>query len=262
MQETTYLLIREKEVVQAMWIYPSQPKSKENLRPGDAVPGTELHTNSTDKPIAVPHHTAAKERAQAEKNSQKAVQRRKQLRSLIMCYFTGMLAAGIFTATVQGRGLDFIRYYVSFVMKVRQSGDEMLIFSTEFLGSVLLMTLELLCGFCAFGVPILHSLILLRGCGAGLFTAALYAERRLRGLLINVMLFWIPEVLLSAMLIVFCALARRSAGYLSAICFGNNQIAKNIVPKDLLWRYLVFCALSMIPCGLAAVLAHLFVPIL
>lgn len=238
-----------------MWIYPenqqSNQQSKVNVVQSARNP---VKPCKRAKPVKHPSkHTKTIQRIPA-----KVLQNKRQVVLHILCYLSGILLASLFIAGLQGKGVDFIHYYLSFVMDVRRSGDSMLIFSTEFLSSVLLLSIALLCGFCAFGSPLLYVLLLLRGCGAGLLVATLYAEQRMRGILINLLLFLLPEALMSMVLIVFCMMARDSSKHLGEICF-KRRVDQQLIPQDLFFCYLICCILSMLPCGLSAILAYLFV---
>ena len=189
-----------------------------------------------------------------------ASQRKKHrtAKALVFMYLLGSLAASILTGWSAGTMKEFIHRYLSFALKVHASGDGMLVFSTHFLGSFFQLTLAMICGLCAFGTPLLYILVLMRGVGAGIFTAALYMEQGLHGFVLNVLLFWVPELLLTGLLIGFCHNAHGSARSIAASCFGHSkQQSSDPQPSSLLFRYLIFCAASMIPCAALAGLSLL-----
>lgn len=238
-----------------MWIYPANAQQKVSTAPPSSAKAPLENTQKPQNATTIGRRTKCYHRL--SKGSLHMIHNKRKIRLLAICYLAGILLASLFTVNLQGKGAAFIHHYLTFVMDVRRSGDALLIFSTEFLSSILLFTLVLLAGLCAFGVPLIYIFLLLRGCGTGLFVSTLYAELRLHGILINLLLFLLPETLLSALSIMFCAMARDSSRHLAGICFRHHTDQKG-VPQELTFRYLVYSIMAMIPCGLAAILAHLF----
>lgn len=262
----------QKDVVQAMWIYPNTPSqptfSSKTMRTScehiPAIsPSPATQTTPSDATLSHEEPKATTLPAEAPRSMKRSSKKSRSYKATIIAYFIGMLAASMLAGNSSGRISDFIHYYLDFAIKIYQSKDWMLIFSTEFLGAFLQMTIAMVCGFCAFGAPFLVLLLFFRGIGAGLMSGTLYITHHLQGILINAVLFWIPEVFFSVLFIIFCAIARRSSKYLAGICFESVTEEKSpIASKNLFLKYLIFCVIAMIPCAVSAFLASVFSSIL
>lgn len=251
-----------------MWIYPTTP-SQPTLLPKTRQTSCEHvpSPSAQSAPLDTAHsHEEAKEpplTSEFSHSIRHSSKKKRSYKATIIAYFIGMLVASILAGNSSGRIADFIHYYLDFAIKIYQSKDWMLIFSTEFLGAFLQMTIAMICGFCAFGAPFLVLLLFFRGIGAGLMSGTLYITHHLQGVLINAVLFWIPEVFFSVLFIIFCAIARRSSKYLAGICFESVTEEKSpIASKNLFFKYLIFCVIAMIPCAFSAFLASMFSSIL
>lgn len=262
----------KKDVVQAMWIYPNTPSqptfSPKTMRTSHEhipaiSPSPSTQTTPSDTTLSHEEPKATFLSPEAPRSMKRSAKKNRSYKATIIAYFIGMLVASILSGNSSGRIADFIHYYFDISIKIYQSKDWMLIFSTEFLGTFLQMTIAMVCGFCAFGAPLLVLLLFFKGIGAGLISGTLYITHHLQGVLINAVLFWVPEVFFSVVFIIFCAIARRSSKYLAGVCFESVTEEKSpIASKNLFLKYLIFCVISMIPCAFSAFLASVFSSIL
>ena len=232
-----------------MWIYPAAPAERTSAVPKPPKP-----------PVSPPVQPVQAEQTPALAKKKASLPR--ELPLLAACYLVGILAASLYIGLSSGQTWAFTQYYCDFMMKLHSSGDAVLVCSVRFLTSFVQLSLLLLCGLCAFGSPLAGMLLFLKGTGTGLFCAALYGQYGARGVLINLLLFWLPEVLETLLILFMGRFAILSARNLAALCFEHPRPAHTAGPQKLLFRYLVLCLIALVPCMLSAGLSLLFSPLL
>ena len=243
-----------------MWIYPAAPKPSPAQANG-TQPAQRISVTAKPRPEPKPQPAPAVKPAAPAISAKKGSAQTQWLR-LGLCYLCGMLPVCLGVQALNGRPAEFLQFYVDSILNIHCGKDWMLVFSTEFLSAFVQLTLVLLCGLCAFGSPLVHGLLWIKGAGAGVLCSMLYLHRGIRGVVINLLLFWLPELLCTALLILFGRFAVQSAHTLSDLCFNRVRVGSPYKPQRLFFRYLVFCVVSMVPCALSAGLSALFAPLL
>ena len=238
-----------------MWIYPEAPaQTQVDLVHAGEASGFAEHPQ---KPKKQPEKEAPS--AGISGIPKKNIWQNRTGTALFAGYIAGLLIAGLIVSRVDGRLSDYVRYYAECVVKIHRSGDGILIFSVRYLSAFLQFSLALLSGLCAFGKPIIYMLALLKGAGAGLFTAALYSAYQFKGLLLYAALFCIADAVLLYVFLGFSQSCAVHAGKLASICFSEKAgEMPTLTAQKLVSKYLISCVAVMLPIAITALLAVLF----
>ena len=212
------------------------------------------------RPPAAP--TAGKSRAPRHAPPAKQAQRpviAGPLRLYLILYAGGLLAAGCLLQSASPFIRRFVQYYCGAWIGLLQAGQPLHLFSTLFLSGMLLLSLILLAGLCAFGAPLIYAQLLAAGLGNGLLALEFFLLYGWKGLLLYIPLAGITAAWLAQAM---CALAQdavQSAGALFRCCaFGaaGGTSASPLQSRPLIGRYLFSCTLLILFCGTSAVLAQ------
>lgn len=179
-----------------------------------------------------------------------------------VAYLAGILAGGLLFASMGQNAAAYIEFYRDALLELFHTAPPLQLFSGQFLAAFLQLSLTVLCGLCAFGMPFLFLLLILRGAVFGCFCAAVLAAYGPRGALITAILFWLPEVCGALIQAALSIWSMRSAMQIGTVCFGRNDPCRPETPRHLLNVYLTLCLCSLLPCGLSALLALLFGPMI
>jgi hypothetical protein len=180
------------------------------------------------------------------------------MRLMVCLYVAGLFLSGILLAAVQGKGAEFLRYYAENWTNLFCSlASPLHLFSTLFLSGVLSMTLLLVFGFCAFGVPLVYGLLVCKGAGSGLLALELFLLHGWKGALLYIAFPALTDIFLGWCLCSLGCLCAQNA----ATLFGGRSAAdgaggSRLTGKLLLNRYLFLCTLQILSCGLSAVLTQ------
>lgn len=134
------------------------------------------------------------------------------------------------------------------------------LFGTAFLQ----LTLTMLCGFSAIGMPALALLFLLRGAFLGLGASSVFVQGGAKALVIHWLLSFLPELTLLLLALWLSGYAAQLAGGLFREVFGGGA-ARNALfaaARRVLVRYFVVLLASGVICLLGAGLAVLFAGVL
>ena len=126
-----------------------------------------------------------------------------------------------------------------------QAGADML-FSMGFLGYIGVLLALLLVGLCAFGSPLVLTLIFLRGLWESAYVALLYAQSGWQGVLLYTLVFWIPGLLCVGFQLQFAAEALRTSRLIRQNCLANGGPTMRSSVKGFLLRFLTFGALGVV----------------
>ena len=155
----------------------------------------------------------------------------------------------------------FMEYFTQASVDQRQSGVLGSIFSTAFLSALAQLTAALLMGFCAFGGPLLFLLVAMRGVSIGGICAVLYAQSGMKGVLLYTLLFWLPDMIFSLLLIVLSCSAVALSNTVAANCLGAASPGLRLKAQRLMARYLTVSVVCILPSALAGLLGRVFGPI-
>ena len=174
-------------------------------------------------------------------------------------YLAGLAAGSLCSRVLSEPLLTYARYFASIDLGLRTTGNAAMVFSVGFLSLFCQLTLVLIAGFCVLGVGLVPITMLLKGAGAGVFTALLYQQLGpAKGLLLQALVFWLPETLGSLFSILLSVSALQVSCGLLRCCLGQSGGSLGAASRRLIRRYLTICFLSMLVCGLSVLLTLAF----
>ena len=133
--------------------------------------------------------------------------------------------------------------------------------SVSFLSAMILQAVVLFFSLSCIGAPVLACVPVLRGISIGCVSAYLYASMGMRGLLANLILFWLPAILQSVFLVLFTDAALDTSTSLFRLNFLEQ--ATGAGPKiSRCLRIFVVSSLGMLLAAiLEGLLAVIFAPV-
>ncbi len=154
-----------------------------------------------------------------------------QRKSKILVYTVGlgctMLAGVVIGAMIMNRAGQINNKYLSYLMESfldgHKNGSFGMILSFAFLSCISLQILIFLFGFSSVGAPFVVLLPFLRGIYTGVVSGYLYADMGIKGVLLNALLFWLPQVLQGVAMLIFAGQALDMSIFLFASCFFEPQ---------------------------------------
>lgn len=174
-------------------------------------------------------------------------------------YLAGLAAGSLCSRLLSEPLLTYARYFASIDLSLRTTGNAAMVFSAGFLSLFCQLTLVLIAGFCVLGIGLIPVTMVLKGAGAGVFTALLYQQLGpAKGLLLQALVFWLPETLGALIAVVLSTSALQVSFGLFQCCMGQAGTNLEIASRRLIHRYLTLCFVSMLVCGLSVVLTLVF----
>lgn len=177
--------------------------------------------------------------------------------AFLLGYLPGILAG---RAGLLALGGELAAYYMD--------GQRFAVFGSAlaalYAAAFLQLTLTMLCGFSALGVPLLAGGFLLRGGFLGLGAASVFAEGGAKALVIHWLLTFLPELalLLLALWLAGCAAGLAGWLYRDTFCGGVARNALSASARRLLIRYGAALGMSLIVCLVGSGLDILFAGVL
>lgn len=175
------------------------------------------------------------------------------------------MLAGVLLGSICQVAAESNRYATYFVRQYLEGvhgGGFIATASGTFLSAMAMQAAALFFSLSCIGAPVLLCLPFLRGVSIGCVSAYLYSDMGSRGLLANLILLWVPEVLRALLLISFISIALDT----SVSLFRLNFLARSPSPDMGIKRCLhsfVLASLGMLPVSiLEGVLAAVFAPVL
>ena len=174
-------------------------------------------------------------------------------------YLAGLAAGAVCVSFLSEKLLAYAAYFTQFNLNLHKTGNQPLIFSTSFLSLFVQLTLVLMLGFCVLGCGLIPLFLVVKGAGTGCFFALLYTQvGTVKGLFLQALVFWLPEVLGSLIVILLSAFALRVSLGLAQGCTGQFPPALRQSSKCLVHRYLALCFAAMVPCACSVELSLWF----
>lgn len=195
------------------------------------------------------------------RNRHPAKQLRKQwpLAICLALYCAGLLAgaASLSGAAQQGYFGLFAAQYISSHLSQPVST----VWQVDFLSGMLSLTVLLFGALSCAGAPLVCAVPLFRGLCTGLLTGWLYTNLGGAGLLMNTLIFWLPNTGISALTV-----------WLGGVCLKNSVLmgkclsgAVRPLPagklRQLVWQYFMVCLACLGFCLLQAALLAVFGPV-
>ena len=174
-------------------------------------------------------------------------------------YLAGLAAGSLCSRMLSEPLLTYARYFASIDLGLRTTGNAAMVFSVGFLSLFCQLSLVLISGFCVLGIGLIPITMVLKGAGAGIFTALLYQQLgAAKGLVLQALVFWLPETLGSLFVILLSAFALHVSCGLLRCCLGQGGSGLGAASRRLIHRYLTICFVSMLVCGLSVLLTLVF----
>lgn len=174
-------------------------------------------------------------------------------------YLAGLAAGSLCSRMLSEPLLTYARYFASIDLGLRTAGNAAMVFSVGFLSLFCQLSLVLIAGFCVLGIGLIPITMVLKGAGAGIFTALLYQQLgAAKGLVLQALVFWLPETLGSLLVILLSAFALHVSCGLLRCCLGQGGSGLGAASRCLIHRYLTICFVSMLVCGLSVLLTLVF----
>lgn len=198
-------------------------------------------------------------------SGQPAVQYRKsavgKMAGLSCSLFAGVVFGSVFPYMAESN--RYLAYFVQQYLVGNHNGSFSSVASGSFLSSMLMQATVLFFGLSCIGAPLLVCIPFLRGITIGCISAYLYTEMGSRGLVANMILLWIPEVLQAACLLFFVSAALE----LSIDLFRSSFLAQtpgSAGPKiGRCMRCFIFSSLGLLLASvIEGLLAAIFAPVL
>lgn len=250
-----------------MWTYRNE-KTAASVGQTSRFPGNPCTANQTNANVpfvekAAPH-TAHGPVTTIGKASfaQRAIYPKKRLSAF---YLGGLLyLIGIFLGAIWRPGPDswlqeYAQHYAESQITRYLECQAGMIFCAQFLALLMQLLLATLAGFCAFGVLLLPVIILLKGIGAGFFSACLYLEYGLmKGAGMELLFFLLPQLFGLFLLLSQSAAAWKLSRELLAVCTHNRGVRSTAESKRVLNRLLLCCTAALVPAVLSSLCSVLF----
>lgn len=174
-------------------------------------------------------------------------------------YLTGVLLGALWRPDPDSWLWEYAQHYVDLQITRHLEHQLAQIFCAQFLALLTQLILAALAGFCTFGVALLPAIILLKGIGAGFFTACLYLEYGLaKGAGIELLLFFFPQLLGLFLLLSQSTAAWHLSRALLAVCIHNRGTRPLMESKRVLSRLLLCCCAALVPSILSCICSVLF----
>lgn len=150
--------------------------------------------------------------------------------ALLLLLLCGILCGTIFFSVADSTEQSTTYYFMRQYLAHRLQGSFLQVFSFSFLSAFCLQACALLFGFCAFGSVLLLLLPLAKGITIGAVSAYLYIEYGWRGVLINAVMHWIPNVLQCVCLLLFIQVGMHSATAIFAAFVSKKEHRRTFLP--------------------------------
>lgn len=224
------------------------------------VPGTPQPAGQSQrpalppKPVSPPRPAPAPTPARPKPLARTAAVGRRKAGNRLACgmgalYLLGLCIGAACSRFLSSTLLTYAEYYTQFSLNLHKTGNQPLIFSTGFLSLFVQLTLLLVLGFCVLGCGLIPAFLLVKGTGTGCFFALLYTQLGpVKGLFMQALIFWLPEVLGSLVVVLLSVYALRVSFGLFSSCTGHIPPSLRQNSKRLVNRYLILCFIGMMPC--------------
>ncbi len=260
-----------------MWVYtpPKESQKKPDnsfagyrTAPAASSPAPLFSDDAFPPPRRLPDHALDSGKASAVaqghvvlpagKHAAPAAPLSRSMRLMLFFYAAGLFLSGVLLTLLPGKGTEFLRYYAENWTNLFCSlASPLHLFSTLFLSGVLSMTLLLVFGFCAFGVPLVYGLLLCKGAGSGLLALELFLLHGWKGTILYIVFPALTDIFLGWCLCSLgCLCVQNAASLWGGQAAGGTESEGRLTGKLLLNRYLFLCTLQILSCGLSAVLTQ------
>lgn len=118
----------------------------------------------------------------------------------------GIFIGAILSQTQYKNEQNYYTYLINSMLDSYKSGSFTKILFTSFFSCIILQLALLLSGFCCFGAPIIAGTVFLKGLMCGCLSSYLYLQLGLKGAFLNIIIFWLPQVMQAVLITLFAAI--------------------------------------------------------
>lgn len=172
-------------------------------------------------------------------------------------FFIGLISGALYAQKNTG---GYLKYFVAGYLEEHLKGTFTPVFSLSFLPVIALHVLIVMLAFSCLAFPFIASLPFLKGFSMGMIVTILYVDHGLKGILIDGLLLWIPGVIQSIALLLFCCEALGcSLELFRGVLLHKGTLSISI--GDFLGSFVLWSAIGLAAAMLEGVLSMLFGPI-
>lgn len=177
-----------------------------------------------------------------------------------------ILLAGVLLGSL-GQAMDaqkpYLAHFIAQYLDQHRSSGFAAAVGTSFFSAMLMQLLIVFLGLSCVGIPFLICVPLLQGISIGCIGAFLYGAMGVRGLLANLILFWVPEVLQAIFLLILADAAIDTSWPLFRACFLSQSFDGIRARADACLRCFVRTSIGMLASALLeGALSAIFAPVL
>ena len=174
-------------------------------------------------------------------------------------YLIGLLVGSVVTTFANSSFTDYAQSFANFSLSFYQTAEANAILGMRFLTAFLILTVVFMMGFCVFGKWLLPLLLFLKGCGTGCFWIECIETLGFsKGFLAQLLIFLIPEVIGTILVVVLSKYALQISSMLWDCCQDRICPAIKTKARQLINAYLINCLAEIIPSLLIVILIRLF----
>lgn len=170
-------------------------------------------------------------------------------------FFIGILAGAVYAQAFGDTG--YLHYFVTGYLAEHLNGEFSPVFSLSFLPVIGVNLLLCILALSCIAVPIILTLPFIKGFSIGMIGASLYLTYGLKGILIDALLLWLPSVLQSIALLVFCCEATVASLELFRVALLHRGFL-NISAGDILSGFVLWSSVGLSAAILEGVLSMMF----
>lgn len=175
--------------------------------------------------------------------------------------FAGIVFGSIFPYMAESN--RYLAYFVQQYLVGNHSGSFSSVASGSFFSAMMMQATVLFFSLSCIGAPLLLCIPFLRGITIGCISAYLYTGMGTRGLVANMILLWIPEVLQAACLLFFVSAALETSIDLFRLSFLAQTSGFAATKISRCMRCFIFSSLGLLLAALIeGLLAAVFAPVL
>ena len=135
------------------------------------------------------------------------------------------------------------------------------IWRMDFLSSLFLLAVLLFCAFSALGAPVAALVPMLRGICSGMPTGWLYLNCGNQGVLLNLLIFWLPGAGISLLTILLAQCSVRNSLALIQVLSGSPKPSERVQVRRVVQLFLIAALLALACSVIQAGLSALFGPV-
>ena len=155
----------------------------------------------------------------------------------------------------------YLSYFAEQYLAGHNTGSFSAAMSVSFLSAMILQAVVLFFSLSCIGAPVLACVPVLRGISIGCVSAYLYASMGMRGLLANLILFWLPAILQSVFLVLFTDAALDTSTSLFRLNFLEQATGAGTRISRCLRIFVVSSLGMLLAAILEGLLAVIFAPV-